>query len=624
MIVLVDPHIPGYRVERLIGSGGMASVYLAIQESLERPVALKVLDDPESAEYQERFLNEGRIIASLTHTNIVTVHDIGIAHRHLYISMEYVEGGDLRKRIRQGIGTAEAFEIVEKIGNALKLAHDRGVIHRDVKPANILFRTDGTPLLADFGIAKDYQRDSDLTLDGSLVGSPYYLSPEQARAHPIDGRADIYSLGVILYEMLTGSKPFKGESAVDTVFKHLNDPLPMLPEELVRAQWIIDRMLAKQPEERFADTGELVEAVRQIKSRGFEDLDDRVVRGSETVKMPAAHVTVSPRTRVLRGAARAGAVSATLAGIAIGAWLYLAPSEGTGRSHHDLLAADIERAAAARASGAAPAQGRLAAAADSASSGAGPARTSGQARGTGGEDRRTAAALTATTKTAPVEPAKRAEAPPREVPPEEASAASAGKTAASAAPEKPAHAPEPKRPTAAPPKRASKSTAKSGSTTSKPKRSVRPEKSTRTTTVARAPPPAPRKNPRELEIERLLRLGRARLGQGKLTTPARDSALYYRDEVLALDPDNRHARRLGDDIVHGYVELAESSLAKGDYFSAKTHIDRGLDVDPSNERLQWLRENALKQSARGFLNVFQRSLTTTEPKASQPGVRPDN
>jgi serine/threonine-protein kinase PpkA len=165
---VVDPHIPGYRVEGLIGSGGMASVYLAIQESLERPVALKVLDDPESAEYQERFLNEGRIIASLTHSNIVTVHDIGVASRHLYISMEYVEGGDLRRRIRTGMSPVEAFAIVERIGSALELAHDRGVVHRDVKPANILFRPDGTPLLADFGIAKDHHSDSGLTMDGRI------------------------------------------------------------------------------------------------------------------------------------------------------------------------------------------------------------------------------------------------------------------------------------------------------------------------------------------------------------------------------------------------------------------------------------------------------------------------
>ena len=282
---VVDPHIPGYRVEGLIGSGGMASVYLAIQESLERPVALKVLDDPESPEYQERFLNEGRIIASLTHSNIVTVHDIGVASRHLYISMEYVEGGDLRRKIRAGMSPVEAFAIVERIGSALELAHDRGVVHRDVKPANILFRPDGTPLLADFGIAKDHHSDSGLTMDGSVVGSPYYLSPELARAQGIDGRADIYSLGIILYEMLVGEKPFKGESAVDTIFKHLNEPPPELPEELIRLQYFLDNMLAKMPSDRFKDMAELLGEVRELQARGFDDISDRVVRSTDTTLM---------------------------------------------------------------------------------------------------------------------------------------------------------------------------------------------------------------------------------------------------------------------------------------------------------------------------------------------------
>lgn len=257
--------IPGYRVERLVGKGGMASVYLAIQESLDRPVALKILRHPDSEEFSERFSNEGRIIASLTHPNIISVYDVGVSDGLRYISMEYVEGGDLKTRIADGVTPDCALELVSKIASCLEFAHKKGVIHRDLKPANILFRSDGTPLLTDFGIAKHQWLDSDLTATGIALGTPQYMSPEQAQAKSVDGRADVYSLGIILYEMLTGKTPYDGDSEVDTILRHLQDPMPVLPAEYRTYQTLLKRMLAKDPAQRFADAGELLEFLTTLR-----------------------------------------------------------------------------------------------------------------------------------------------------------------------------------------------------------------------------------------------------------------------------------------------------------------------------------------------------------------------
>jgi serine/threonine protein kinase len=260
--------IPGYPIDRLIGKGGMAAVYLAIQESLDRPVALKILKDPDSPEFSERFVNEGRIIASLVHGNIVTVHDVGIAEGLHYISMEYVDGGDLRIRIADGQSPEAALDLAARMADCLGFAHRKGVIHRDLKPANILFRRDGTPLLTDFGIAKNQRLDSDLTATGKIVGTPRYMSPEQALGKPVDGRSDLYSLGVVLYEMLTGEPPYRGDSEVGTILKHLNDPVPALPAACRRYQPLLTRMLAKDPAARFADAGELLESLAALESDG--------------------------------------------------------------------------------------------------------------------------------------------------------------------------------------------------------------------------------------------------------------------------------------------------------------------------------------------------------------------
>lgn len=258
-------NIPGYQIKAHIGSGGMAVVFRAIQESLQRPVALKVLKETESKEWTERFLNEGRILASLDHRNIITVHDIGIYEGHIYISMEYLQGGDLKLRIESGMEPKEALSILATIGDALETAHKKGVIHRDVKPGNILFRQDGTPVMADYGIAKDFERETDVTVDGTVIGTPDYLAPEQARIEAIDGRTDVYGLGIIFYEMLTGKKPFEAKSPVEIVFKHLNEPIPELPEALAMYQPLLEKMTAKEPGDRFESAAAMVSAVTELR-----------------------------------------------------------------------------------------------------------------------------------------------------------------------------------------------------------------------------------------------------------------------------------------------------------------------------------------------------------------------
>jgi len=257
-------NISGYQIERRIGQGGMALVYLAMQESLRRPVALKVLHPlhAETPEFTERFLNEGRMLASLSHRNIIIIHDIGVSGPVHYIAMEYVEGGDLKQRIREGLSVPLALEYARTIACALHVAHQKGIVHRDVKPANVMFRNDGTLVLTDFGIAKQFDANSDLTVTGSTIGSPHYLSPEQAHGKPVDARADIYSIGIMLYEMLSGEKiysigimlyemlsgekPYQGESEMDTVLKHLSEPVPQLSGDLAQLQPLLERMLAKQ------------------------------------------------------------------------------------------------------------------------------------------------------------------------------------------------------------------------------------------------------------------------------------------------------------------------------------------------------------------------------------------
>mgnify|MGYP001822958570 FL=1 len=262
--------IPGYKIITPIAEGGMAAVYLAEQQSLGRRVVLKLLKKFDDVYQSARFVTEGRIIASLNHRNIITIHDIGVIGERHYIAMEFLEGGDLEMRNLEGMSVDAALDLVETIGDCLDFLHRKNIIHRDIKPANILFHSDGTPVLTDFGVAKQQEADAKLTRDGTTLGSPYYISPEQAECKPVDGRSDIYSLGIVLYEMLTGAKPYQGESDIQVIISHLSDPVPSLPPRLEQYQELIDRMIAKSPADRFATAAELVGYLRELRQGGTQ------------------------------------------------------------------------------------------------------------------------------------------------------------------------------------------------------------------------------------------------------------------------------------------------------------------------------------------------------------------
>jgi len=311
--------IPGYRLHKRLGKGGMAEVYLATQLSLDREVAVKVLLRTEDAAFTERFIQEGHIVASLRHPAIITIHDIGqIADGRHYLAMEYIGGGDLAQHRGIVFSPSRALDIIRQLAGGLAVVHDGGLVHRDVKPANILFRDDGSVVLTDFGVAKAVELDNELTHFGIAVGSPAYSSPEQAQCQPLDARSDIYSLGVILAEMLTGTNPFRASSYPQTVLNHLQMPLPQLPPALAPYQPLLDRMLAKQPDERFGNCRELLAAIDTLTE---PDMDQTRIAPAAFIEAPTR------RRRRRRGIGRWAVIGAvlivTVAALAAGGYQWL-------------------------------------------------------------------------------------------------------------------------------------------------------------------------------------------------------------------------------------------------------------------------------------------------------------
>jgi DNA-binding NarL/FixJ family response regulator len=257
------PDLKGYTIRKQISGGDIASVYLSEDVVSGRSVVLKVLQQmPDSGTADvafERFLREFELIGKINHANVVRIYSLGIADDHAYIAMEYCSRGSLKRRIKTGMYADRAEEIMRQIADALGALHEVGILHRDLKPTNVLFRDDDSVALIDFGLAKQTQLTAELTGAGEIFGTPYYMSPEQGHGEAVDRRSDIYSLGVIFYEMLTGKKPYQGGTAMAVILKHARDPVPRLPAHLAKYQPAIDRMLAKRPEHRFQSVTELLQ-----------------------------------------------------------------------------------------------------------------------------------------------------------------------------------------------------------------------------------------------------------------------------------------------------------------------------------------------------------------------------
>ncbi|WP_229149153.1 serine/threonine-protein kinase [Alcanivorax sp. 1008] len=258
--------IPGYRLQSKIGRGGMAAVYLAVQESFDRPVAIKVMNPVLAADptFSQRFIREAKMMAQLSHPHIVPVFDIGTHGDLHYMSMEHIVGGTLKQRLRDGLEDDDIQRITAEIAAALDYTGEQDIIHRDIKPDNIMFRGDGSAVLMDFGIARPMQGDEAMTQLGTIVGTPKYMSPEQHRGKGVDSRADLYSLGVVLFEMLTGRAPYTGEDAMSIGIKHISEPIPLLPSDKKRWQPLVRKLMAKDPEQRFQRGNEVIAALKSL------------------------------------------------------------------------------------------------------------------------------------------------------------------------------------------------------------------------------------------------------------------------------------------------------------------------------------------------------------------------
>ncbi len=267
--MLIGQTLGQYRIDKLVGSGGMATVYKGYQASMDRYVAIKVLPQnlSQNAQFLERFEREAKAIAKLEHPHILPAHDFGedADAGITYIAMRYVDGGTLKEKMAEEmLPLTEVNRIFHQIGGALDYAHRKGIIHRDIKPSNVLLSAQGDAFLADFGLARVLDVSQQMT-GSSVIGTPTYMSPEQGQGRKADHRSDIYSLGVMLYELATGHVPYEAETPMGVILKHIRDPLPpprtIFPDVPEALEKVILKAMAKEPKDRYQSVAEMVDAV---------------------------------------------------------------------------------------------------------------------------------------------------------------------------------------------------------------------------------------------------------------------------------------------------------------------------------------------------------------------------